>query len=86
MNHYLHYNVVMLQLSRVLIKHSGNADLLGGWRSLFPYCPKSSGSLRITCTTISGKKKSATHAKIFQITLQVVVLWDDCHSECCEVL
>ena len=32
------------------------------------------------------QKKSATHAKIFQITLQVVVLWDDCHSKCCEVL
>ena len=32
------------------------------------------------------KRYSAIHVKIFQMTLQFIVLWDDCHSEQCQVL
>ena len=40
---------------------------------------KSSGSLRALPSLV--KKMSATHENIFQMTLQVVVLLDECHSE-----
>ena len=33
-----------------------------------------------------ARKYSAIHVKIFQTTLQVIVLWDYCHSECCQML
>ena len=33
-----------------------------------------------------AKKYSAINVKISQMTLQVILLWDDCHSECCQVL
>ena len=33
------------------------------------------------CCSVTDKKYSAIHVNIFQMTLQFVVLWDDCHSE-----
>ena len=63
-DHYLHYNVVMLQLSRFLNKHSKNADL-APWpmENIIPILPQKLWI--ITCTTISGQKIRRNPCKDF---------------------